>query len=285
MKRTLIALFATAALAIPAAAQQQDSNQNTDQNTSQNQNTGHDQNAGQNTPDPSMDKQGGQSGSVNLTRAQTRMLQQALNSGGLDAGPIDGIIGEKTRQALAEVSKPERPQRIRSGGSPHARCLAVRKGQANRCSQRLGAWNVLSAPGPASAEQRSVTIENSSEGRDRPARGLFEWGDAMSSEPLDCAIIGGGPAGLTAALYLARYNRRFVLFDGGRSRAAWIPESHNLPLFTQGIGGPEILGRLRDHVQNYGGTRSSMERRKGSARPVQTSLSNFRRRRARGRRS
>ena len=75
----------------------------------------------------------------------------------------------------------------------------------------------------------------------------------MRSEPLDCAIIGGGPAGLTAALYLARYNRRFVVFDAGGSRAAWIPESHNLPLFTQGIGGPEILLRQRDHVKSYGG--------------------------------
>ena len=100
MKRTLIALFATAALALPAAAQQQDPKQNTDQNTSQNQNTGQDQNAGQNTPDPSMDKQGGPSGSIHLTRAQTRMLQQALNSGGLNAGPADGIMGDKTKQAL-----------------------------------------------------------------------------------------------------------------------------------------------------------------------------------------
>ncbi len=77
--------------------------------------------------------------------------------------------------------------------------------------------------------------------------------NAMNLEPLDCAIIGGGPAGLTAALYLARYNRRFVLFDGGDSRAAWIPASHNLPLFTHGIAGQEILRRQRDHVQAYGG--------------------------------
>jgi len=75
----------------------------------------------------------------------------------------------------------------------------------------------------------------------------------MNSEPLDCAIIGGGPGGLTAALYLARYNRRFVVIDGGSSRAAWIPASHNLPLFTQGIAGPEILQRQRDHVEAYGG--------------------------------
>ena len=77
--------------------------------------------------------------------------------------------------------------------------------------------------------------------------------NTMESEPLDCAIIGGGPAGLTAALYLARFNRSFALFDGGDSRAAWIPESHNLPLFTHGIAGPEILRRQREDVLAYGG--------------------------------
>jgi hypothetical protein len=97
MKSTLVALFATAALAIPAMAQQQDPNKTTDQNTSQN------QNAQQNTPDPSTDKQAGRSGqsaSMHLSRAQTRMLQKTLNSSGLDAGPADGIMGEKTKQAI-----------------------------------------------------------------------------------------------------------------------------------------------------------------------------------------
>ena len=100
MKRTLIALFATAALAIPAVAQQQDPNQKSDQNASQDQNKGQDQNAGPNAPDLSANTQSAQSGSIHLTRAQTRMLQQALNSGGLDAGPADGIMGEKTKEAL-----------------------------------------------------------------------------------------------------------------------------------------------------------------------------------------
>ncbi len=68
---------------------------------------------------------------------------------------------------------------------------------------------------------------------------------------LDCVIVGGGPAGLTAALYLARFNRTFVLVDGGDSRAAWIPESHNIPLFAQGIAGPEILRRQRTHAEKY----------------------------------
>jgi thioredoxin reductase (NADPH) len=69
---------------------------------------------------------------------------------------------------------------------------------------------------------------------------------------LDCLIIGGGPAGLTAALYLARFNRRFLLVDAGTSRAAWIPASHNFPVFSDGVPGPEMLARQREHVGRYG---------------------------------
>ncbi|WP_128255813.1 NAD(P)/FAD-dependent oxidoreductase [Falsirhodobacter deserti] len=71
-------------------------------------------------------------------------------------------------------------------------------------------------------------------------------------ESLDCLIVGGGPAGLTAALYLARFNRRFLVVDSGRSRASWIPTSHNIPLFAEGIAGPEILARQRANVEQYG---------------------------------
>jgi thioredoxin reductase (NADPH) len=67
----------------------------------------------------------------------------------------------------------------------------------------------------------------------------------------DCLIIGGGPAGLTAATYLARYRRSVVLIDSGESRAALIPESHNFPGF-QGIAGPELLRRLRGQAAGYG---------------------------------
>jgi thioredoxin reductase (NADPH) len=68
---------------------------------------------------------------------------------------------------------------------------------------------------------------------------------------LDCLIVGGGPAGLTAAIYLARYLRVTRLIDSGASRAALIPESHNYPGF-KGIGGPELLARLRDQALRYG---------------------------------
>ncbi len=82
---------------------------------------------------------------------------------------------------------------------------------------------------------------------------------------IDCLVIGGGPAGLTAVLYLARFNRRFLLVDTGASRAEWIPASHNIPVFADGIAGPEILARQRDHLARYGaspvvGTVTSLEK-------------------------
>jgi thioredoxin reductase (NADPH) len=83
---------------------------------------------------------------------------------------------------------------------------------------------------------------------------------------LDCLIIGGGPAGLVAALYLGRYHRRTCVVDAGESRAALIPESHNYPGF-KGIGGPELLLRLGEQARRYGadvvkGVVSTLRRRR-----------------------
>jgi thioredoxin reductase (NADPH) len=82
---------------------------------------------------------------------------------------------------------------------------------------------------------------------------------------LDCLIVGGGPAGLTAAIYLARYRRVTRLIDAGESRAALIPETHNYPGFL-GISGPELLRRLHDQAAQYGaridkGRIAALERR------------------------
>jgi thioredoxin reductase (NADPH) len=59
---------------------------------------------------------------------------------------------------------------------------------------------------------------------------------------LDCLVIGAGPAGLTAAIYLARYRRDFVVLDGGASRAALIPLTHNFPAWPQGVAELEDAG-------------------------------------------
>lgn len=65
-------------------------------------------------------------------------------------------------------------------------------------------------------------------------------------------IIGAGPAGLTAATYLGRFRRRTLVVDAGDPRAAWIPVSHNMPGFPAGIGGGDILKRMREQAEEYG---------------------------------
>jgi thioredoxin reductase (NADPH) len=77
----------------------------------------------------------------------------------------------------------------------------------------------------------------------------------VPNQALDCCIIGGGPAGLTAAIYLARFCRRFILLDGGDSRASWIPRSHNHPGYPGGISGNELLEQMRRQLDEFGGGR------------------------------
>jgi thioredoxin reductase (NADPH) len=71
----------------------------------------------------------------------------------------------------------------------------------------------------------------------------------------DCIIIGAGPAGLTAAIYLARYHLSIRLFDCGTSRAALIPCTHNHAGFPDGISGKELLARMLEQAEKYGAIR------------------------------
>ncbi|QYU66502.1 NAD(P)/FAD-dependent oxidoreductase [Leptolyngbya sp. 15MV] len=71
----------------------------------------------------------------------------------------------------------------------------------------------------------------------------------------DCIIIGAGPAGLTAAIYLARYHLSIRLFDSGESRAAWIPCTHNHAGYPDGIAGTELLRLMREQARKYGAVR------------------------------
>jgi len=71
-------------------------------------------------------------------------------------------------------------------------------------------------------------------------------------EQAEVIIIGAGPAGLTAALYLARYRRDVLVLHDGKSRALRIPKTHNAPGFPDGIEGTDLISRMTRHATEYG---------------------------------
>ena len=68
----------------------------------------------------------------------------------------------------------------------------------------------------------------------------------------DAVIVGGGPAGLSAAVYLGRSRRRVLLFDLGESMAKWEPEVENYLGFPEAITGRSLLERGRAQVRHFG---------------------------------
>ena len=76
----------------------------------------------------------------------------------------------------------------------------------------------------------------------------------MITTHYDCLVIGGDPAGLTAGLYLARFRRRVLVVDAGKSGASGIPRTHNHPGFIDGISGPNLLRTLRAQAERHGAT-------------------------------
>ena len=64
-------------------------------------------------------------------------------------------------------------------------------------------------------------------------------------------IIGGGLAGLSAALYLGRSRRDTLLIHSGRSMAKWEAKVQNYPGFPDGIAGTELLERCMDQAARF----------------------------------
>ncbi|MBO0143249.1 NAD(P)/FAD-dependent oxidoreductase, partial [Agrobacterium sp. Ap1] len=68
----------------------------------------------------------------------------------------------------------------------------------------------------------------------------------------DCVVIGGGPAGLTAAIYLARFHLAVIVLDHGQGRAASIPITHNHAGYPEGIAGRDLVRQMRLQAERYG---------------------------------
>ncbi|MGM0605841.1 MAG: NAD(P)/FAD-dependent oxidoreductase [Halobacteriota archaeon] len=68
----------------------------------------------------------------------------------------------------------------------------------------------------------------------------------------EVAVIGGGPAGLTTALYTTRLGHDTVVIDRGGGRAAMMLETHNVIGITEDVSGNELLATAREQVAAYG---------------------------------
>lgn len=68
----------------------------------------------------------------------------------------------------------------------------------------------------------------------------------------DIGIIGGGPAGLTTALYTTRLGHSTIVYDRGGGRCAMMGETHNVIGTTEETSGIEFLQTSIEQIQEYG---------------------------------
>ena len=69
----------------------------------------------------------------------------------------------------------------------------------------------------------------------------------------DLIVIGGGPAGLSAALYAAREGIETLIIErsGVGGQAGTTERIDNYPGFAQGIGGAELADAMREHAERF----------------------------------
>src|SRR5437868_13961204 len=71
------------------------------------------------------------------------------------------------------------------------------------------------------------------------------------SDTHEVIVVGGGIAGLSAAIYLGRAQRDVLVIDSGHSMAKWEPVVQNYLGFPNGVGGEELLRNGRTQARRY----------------------------------
>ncbi|CAN5566695.1 NAD(P)/FAD-dependent oxidoreductase [soil metagenome] len=80
---------------------------------------------------------------------------------------------------------------------------------------------------------------------------MIKHQDLDHPDQRETIIIGGGIAGLSAAIYLGRAERDTLVIDAGHSMAKWEPEVQNYLGFPDGVGGEQLLKYGRRQAQRY----------------------------------
>ncbi|MGW1868345.1 NAD(P)/FAD-dependent oxidoreductase [Streptomyces mauvecolor] len=78
---------------------------------------------------------------------------------------------------------------------------------------------------------------------------------AGPGELVDTIVVGGGPAGLSAAIYLARYNRQVLVFDTGHGRSTHHQTNHNYLGFPDGIPTVDLRKLGQEQLARYSGAK------------------------------
>ncbi|MEA4882408.1 MAG: thioredoxin-disulfide reductase [Clostridia bacterium] len=76
----------------------------------------------------------------------------------------------------------------------------------------------------------------------------------MATREVDVAIVGGGPAGLSAAIYASRARLTTVVLEKGRpgGQASTTESMENYPGFAKGMSGPKLMELFAEHAQEFG---------------------------------